>query len=115
MANATTDAVRHGRRLVPALIDEIAKKMPDRFMFCIPKTQDPKDKFHDVTFADFARATNRAAAWIETTLGRSAEGEFETLAYIGLFDIRYFVIVVAASKLGYKVSKLQPEKVVTLG
>jgi hypothetical protein len=35
-------------------------------------------------------------------LGRSRE--FETIAYIGLFDLRYFIAVIAAIKVGYKVS-----------
>lgn len=44
---------------------------------------------------------NRAAGWLEVTFGRSST--FETMAYIGPNDIRYFIFVLAASYVGYKV------------
>jgi acyl-coenzyme A synthetase/AMP-(fatty) acid ligase len=103
MGSITPDSTPYGRRLIPPLIDEIAEHDPDRVFACIPKTTDLKDGFQDVTFADFARAINRAAGWIEKTLGQSHDGKFETLAYMGPFDLRYYVMIVAACKLGYKV------------
>lgn len=99
------DSTPYGRRLVPILIDEIAEHDPDRVFACIPKTTDLDDGFRNVTYAGFARAINRAAGWIGNTIGPSEKGKFETLAYIGPFDLRYYVMVVAACKLGYKVRK----------
>lgn len=74
-------------------------------------TQGPMVGFHDLAVADFARASNRAAAWIGITLGRRTGEGFQILGQIGLRDIRYCVFVVAASK---KVSILQSEKAVVV-
>ena len=92
----------HGNRLLPITIDDIAENKPEKLFGCIPRTSDPRDGFVDVTFADFARAVDRAAWWLEESLGKSTT--FETLAYLGPSDIRYFILAVAASKVGYKVS-----------
>jgi hypothetical protein len=98
--------VRHGNRLLPITIDDTAENNPERLFGCIPRTNDPKDGFLDITFADFARVIDRAAWWLEELLGKSTT--FETLAYLGPSDLRYFILVVAASKVGYKVSSDVP-------
>ena len=93
--------VLYGKRLFPVTVDEIARTTPDKIFACIPRTNDLKDGFEDVTFGGFARAANRIAWWLERSLGKSST--FETLAYIGPFDLRYFILLVAAPKVGYKV------------
>ena len=50
--------------------------------------------------ANLARAVNRAAHWMEKTLGRGSD--FETLAYTGPNDARYMIFVLAAVKTGYR-------------
>lgn len=90
-----------GRRLLLPLLERIAQTDPERVYASIPKTNYLKDGYTDVTYHELARAVHRAAGWLEDTFGRSST--FETLAYIGLSDIRYFILVLAAPYVGYKV------------
>lgn len=92
----------HGRRLIPPSIDQFASETPNRIFARIPNTNDLKDGYQDVTFLDLARGVNRAAEWVESRFGRD-KGTFETLAYVGVFDLRYFLLMVGAGKMGYKV------------
>ncbi|CAD6591480.1 MAG: hypothetical protein ASARMPREDX12_005186 [Alectoria sarmentosa] len=94
----------YGRRLIPTLVDEIAASTPNRVYASIPRNQDFTGGFDDVTFRILARAVNRAAFWIENKLGKSAH--FETIAYLGPMDLRYYIVALAATKVGYKVSSV---------
>ncbi|KAL8948969.1 MAG: hypothetical protein Q9222_004891, partial [Ikaeria aurantiellina] len=47
-----------------------------------------------------ANSVNSLAHWLEKTLGKSTT--FETIAYIGALDLRYFILALAAAKVGYK-------------
>ncbi len=91
----------YGRRLLPVLVDEIARNDPQRPFVSLPRSSNPEDGFEDVTYHSFANAINRAAWWLETKLGKSQN--FEVLAYTGPSDIRYPIIAYAAVKAGYKV------------
>jgi len=93
-----------GRRLLPSLIDDIAKESPGRVYSSYPRTSNLKDGFLDVTYSDFARSINRTAGWIEGTFGKSTTSD--TLTYIGVPDMRYYILCNAAVKVGYKVSWL---------
>ncbi|KAI1824128.1 hypothetical protein F4861DRAFT_277511 [Xylaria intraflava] len=90
----------YGRRLMPAVLDELAESTPDRLYAAIPKTADVNDGFRDISVADMARCVNFMAKWIENLHGRSEN--FETLSYIGIPDLRGVAISLAAVKCGYK-------------
>lgn len=94
--------VPYGHRLVPVLIDEIATESPEKVFASIPKSVRLQEGYTDVTYRDFSRAIDRAAAFLDDTFGKS--GNFETLAYLGPVDLRYFILICAASKIGYKVN-----------
>ena len=49
-----------------------------------------------------ARAINSMAWWIKDHLG--LRNDFETVGYIGVSDLRYPIIILAAIKCGWKVS-----------
>jgi acyl-CoA synthetase (AMP-forming)/AMP-acid ligase II len=98
----TVQDVPHGRRLLPVLVDELR---PERIFARIPKSSHLQDGLIDVNCQTFARAINRAAGWLEDTLGKSSS--FETVAYFGPSDLRYLIFVLGASKVGYKASNLQ--------
>ena len=86
--------------LLPSFVDRVAVEDPDR-IFCIsPKGSRYSDGCRTIKMPDFARAINRAARWLEKTLGRSSD--FETLAYMGSNDVRYFILILAAVKTGYR-------------
>lgn len=98
-SKATTQA-EYGQRLLPALVDECARTNPDFVFAMVPKTSNLADGFQDITVKSFARAVNAVAHRIDTSAGRSTK--FDTIAYIGPTDLRYFVIALAAAKVGYK-------------
>ena len=90
-----------GRRLIPTLVDEIAQSDPHRPFISIPKSQDLRDGYKDISYSEIAKAVDRCAWWIEKELGRSLISK--TLFYIGPTDIRYIVVLLAASKAGHAV------------
>lgn len=90
-----------GRRLLPAVLDELAATNPTRLYGAIPKTSDLRDGFRDITVADLARCVNFMAKWIEDRFGRS--DTFETITYVGITDFRGTIVFIAAVKCGYKV------------
>lgn len=92
-----------GRRLVPVLIDDIARKDPTRHFASMPNSPDPRDGFHDVTYRCLALAIDRCAWWIEKRLG-SPRRQFEKLAYLGMSDIRHAIFLIACIKTGYTVN-----------
>jgi len=94
--------IPYGQRLMPVVIDELSEKQPEKIFAIIPRTLDLDDGFVNVTYRDFANAINRMAEWLEEKMGRSSS--FETLAYMGPFDLGYFVMLLAACKVGFKVS-----------
>ncbi|KAK6205730.1 putative secondary metabolism biosynthetic enzyme [Pestalotiopsis sp. IQ-011] len=102
----TTNAIPYGRRLLPSYLDEIAKTNPGRVYAAIPKTAAVEDGYMDVTIADLARCANFMAQWIEERFGKSQN--FETIAYVGLSDLRGVALFLAAIKTGYKLLLASP-------
>lgn len=91
-----------GSRLLPQVVDELARSNPERIYASISLSSDPLQGLRDVTIVELAQAVNHFAWWLDEHLGKSTT--FETLAYVGLFDLRYAVVFLAAVKCGYKVS-----------
>lgn len=91
-------------RLVPHQIDDLARDDPERVVYELAETVDVNKPFQKVTAKQYANAINRAASWLEKTLGKR-EG-FPTVGYLGLQDLRYLILVVATIKAGYKVGVL---------
>ena len=92
----------YGSRLLPQVVDELASSDPQRIYATLPLSSDLSKGFQDVTMRQVSQAVNRCAYWLEDTIGRSAV--FETLSYMGLPDLRYAIVFLAAVKCGYKVS-----------
>ncbi|MCJ1373904.1 hypothetical protein MMC20_005134 [Loxospora ochrophaea] len=91
----------YGTRLLPRVVDELAQVDPERVYASIPIAPDVCQGFRDVTIRDMASAANSMAWWLEKTVGKS--DDFETLSYMGITDLRYPIIFLAAVKCGYKV------------
>ncbi|CAO1601145.1 hypothetical protein XANCAGTX0491_004809 [Xanthoria calcicola] len=88
-------------RLIHLVPDELAEAVPDHPLFSFPRTAKPQDDgFRDVSSRCFANAINRTAWYIRDLLGPPKN--FEAVAYIGSNDIRYFLFMFAAIKVGYK-------------
>ena len=87
--------------LLPTLIDQRARSEPDRLYCAFLKTANINDGVVKLSYSEFANAVNRLAWFIEKTFGKS--DDFTTLAYVGLTDIRYALVTLAAAKTGHKV------------
>ena len=102
-ASATEqDDLKVDKRLIPNVIDELAIRRPDGILACLPKTEKPSDGFINVTYKQFANIINYVAGWLEERMG-TEEGS-RVIAYIGLSDLRYVILTVAAVKVDCKVS-----------
>ncbi|KAH6652455.1 hypothetical protein BKA67DRAFT_521644 [Truncatella angustata] len=95
-------SAQYGHRLIPNVIDELARDDPLREAFQIPLSQDPQDGWEVITFWDYSNAVNLQAHKIVKLCGKAPVGTFPTLAYIGPQDARYVVFMVAAVKAGYQ-------------
>ncbi|KAJ0107296.1 hypothetical protein J7T55_015761 [Diaporthe amygdali] len=93
-------------RLVHLIPDEIAQEEPQHTLFAYAKGTSPKDGFVDVSAERFANAVNRTSWFLETLLGKPKG--FETVAYMGPNDIRYFLLMFGAIKVGYQMLFLSP-------
>ncbi|WDK21068.1 male sterility protein [Colletotrichum graminicola] len=100
-------AVR-GQRTLPAMIDERAAHVPDRTCFSTPYTSEIRDGWRKVTNKEFANSINYLAHVILEACGTPAPGTFPTIAYVGPNDVRYFIMIVAAVKAGYKALFVSP-------
>ncbi|KAL9027580.1 MAG: hypothetical protein Q9196_003913 [Gyalolechia fulgens] len=86
-----------------AFMPQRRKNIEARKGLCLsPKTFELKDGFREVTVLQLSRSVDRLAWWLEECIGRSST--FETIAYLGLPDLRYTIVILAAVKCGVKVS-----------
>jgi hypothetical protein len=93
----------YGSRMLPHVVDELARLNPSRVYATIPLSSDISQGFRDVTMLEVAHGVNHFASWLENSFGRSSS--FDTLCYIGVSDLRYAIVFLGAVKCGYKVSR----------
>ena len=109
--------VKYDERLIPSFVDELAQTNHGCFFALVPKSSRYADGLIEVTVEAFARVIYRVALWMVDRIGRTKN--LETVAYIGpskpsscqqkrwpnkhtAGDLRYFIVSIAASKLGFK-------------
>ncbi|KAF2147359.1 uncharacterized protein K452DRAFT_293797 [Aplosporella prunicola CBS 121167] len=105
-ASFTTAVVPPGpRRLLTKIIDHNATFYPTKVYAAFPRTESIEDGFRELTYKGFSNAINRAAWWLDETLGGSVDfdTDLSTFAYFGPRDIRYSILAVAAIKTGRKI------------
>ncbi|KUI54166.1 Carboxylic acid reductase [Cytospora mali] len=105
---ANSENVPYGKRLLPHIVDEVASKDPNRECIQIPWSSEPSDGWRTITWKDVANGINRCAHRIVELFGTPQEGSFPTIAYIGPNDARYVLMMIAASKAGYKALFISP-------
>ncbi|OJZ86454.1 hypothetical protein ASPFODRAFT_133546 [Aspergillus luchuensis CBS 106.47] len=89
-----------GRRLLPAVLDEVAITDPERVFVSVPRNpENVSAGFQDITYATFAQAVNKCAWWLRDRVGMPTDPQ--TILYIGPLDIRYILIIIAAAKAGH--------------
>ncbi|KAK3652165.1 hypothetical protein LTR56_005296 [Elasticomyces elasticus] len=93
------------RVIVPHIIDELASSDPDGVWITVPRHQDLKQGWRDLTYGDLANAINGMAEW----LGRELVCiRGDVVAYVGVNDMRYLVVLAALMKIGLKPLLLSP-------
>lgn len=80
-----------GQRLLPAVVDEIARSDPSRVLYSVMKTIDPRDGYQNINAAQFVQAVDRCAWYLHKELGPGVN--FPTLLYIGPQDLVYAILV----------------------
>ncbi|KAI1851249.1 hypothetical protein JX266_003324 [Neoarthrinium moseri] len=91
-----------GRRLLPVIIDEVARDDPHKAWASLPiDDYDLSQGFEDITYAAFANGINKLAHFIVKAFGTS--DNFETIVYLGIPDLRYYMLLYAVCKTGHKV------------
>lgn len=104
--SANTQCGPVGERLVVQVADEIARRAPSTIWATITKSPyDIAEGFQDITFQELANAVNHAAWWMESIFGKSST--FDTIAYIGVSDVRYAIFMFASIKIGHQVSSFR--------
>jgi hypothetical protein len=118
-------------QLIPKIIDHNSSHNPEKVFASIPADNNDLSKgFRDITYVELSKAVDKAAFWLEETLGpahgeaaSSSDGQqdeapkssFPTFAFYGTRDLRYSIFAVAAMKVGYKVgqsSNIVPFKII---
>ncbi|KAI0505126.1 acetyl-CoA synthetase-like protein [Xylaria bambusicola] len=89
-------------RLLPVEIDEIARNDPQRPWASIPMTDNDLSRgYEDISYEVLANAINKLAWIIDSAIGQSTS--FESMAYLGITDLRYHMMQMAACKTGHQV------------
>ncbi|KAJ5578055.1 thioester reductase domain-containing protein [Penicillium hispanicum] len=89
-----------GRRLLPAVLDEVAAEDPQRIFVSVPQVaNDLAEGFEDITYGRFAQAVNKCAWWLREHVGPPSDPK--TIFYIGPLDVRYLIVIIAAAKAGH--------------
>ena len=99
-----------GHRLLAETLSDLESSEPDRIYASVPKSNNLADGFLDVSFRDMERMASVLTSWIEDTWGRSSS--FETIAYIGIPDLRSAVVFFAAVRNGYKVTSISEARLI---
>lgn len=93
-----------GKRLLTAIIDDVAKNNPKQCFMSIPRSSGLSEGLRDISYAEMARAIDRCAWWLEEKLGKGVD--FPTIAtYLSPMDFRHVILIFGSIKSGYKVGK----------
>ncbi|KAI9686108.1 MAG: hypothetical protein M1820_010697 [Bogoriella megaspora] len=90
------------KQLLNHIIDGIAHVRPEQIWAKVPRSdRNYADGYRKITYRLFANAINGMAFWLEERLGKAED--FPTVAYFGLWDPRYIILLLGAIKAGFKV------------
>jgi len=89
-----------GKRLLTNLLDERARRTPDRIFAEVPNGQTLEHGFKDYTYAEMANAVNVMTHWLRSELEKYPDSGSGPIPYIGPNDLRYILILFAAQKVG---------------
>lgn len=94
---------QHGRRLLPAILDDLAITDPDHICGMMAKSADISEGFDELTMHKLFKAVNYMAHFLDNLLGKQPPGTFTPIAFIGDQDFRYWVMEFAAMKTSHQI------------
>ncbi|KAF5715932.1 nonribosomal peptide synthetase [Fusarium mundagurra] len=119
----------YGRRLIPQILDRLAKADPERVVYSITSFSDGVPAFKDITAREFARAVDKTAWWLQKHLNEmngapnsdpaqahavtQKPPKIQSLGYIGPHDIRHVLLTYGAVKAGCAALFLSPKNNIT--
>ncbi|CAH0052193.1 unnamed protein product [Clonostachys solani] len=95
-----------GRRLLPTVIDDRARTNPNEAMFVLIDDSNGTISLKRISTSQFSNAINHVTWWLKEQLHDPEPGT--VFGYIGPYDLRYFILMVASVKLGCKVLLSSP-------
>lgn len=100
------DTQSNSKQLLPLVLKSRAQHNPHGAWAQFPVSdQTYASGLQTATNLQVNHAVNKVAWLLHDKFEKSDDNENpETIAYIGPFDLRYFIVVIAAIKVGYKVS-----------
>ena len=75
------DTPEYGKRLLPVLVDDVARTDPSRVFGSMPTSPSFSSGLKDIDMETFARGVDRLAWWLEEQLGKAVD--FPSIAYLG--------------------------------
>ena len=76
--NTSTD---YGKRLIPQILDSLARAEPDRIIYSVATFSDSSHEFRHISARTFAKAVDKTAWWLRNQVGKSTL--IQTVGYIG--------------------------------
>jgi acyl-CoA synthetase (AMP-forming)/AMP-acid ligase II len=99
---ATSSHPQRRNKLLNHILEDIARDDPSKVFAEIPLSLSTfADGFRKVTYHELLNAVNGIAAHLENAIGKGTS--VDTLAYVGLQDLRYVILLLGAVKAGYNV------------
>lgn len=71
----------YGRRLIPQILDGVAKTDPNRIVYSLAIFNDGRRDFRHISAIQFARAVDKTSWWLQSEVG--AGKGIQLLGYIG--------------------------------
>ena len=87
------------KRLLSEIIQSRAVAQPEGVFAKVPRNNAYKNEYRVVTNSALATAVEHVAAMITKAFGPSKD--FQRVAYLGLNDLRYTIVLLAGIKTGY--------------
>lgn len=92
----------YGQRLLVTTLEEKSRSQPEQAFCLLPRSANLQDGFYEVTYKQIQMSVDYTTQWLQNNLGPFSPNE--TIAYMGLPDLRYNIFFYAAIKLHLKVS-----------
>lgn len=96
-ASASTGRAERGRRLLPAVVDELARNVPNDMWISVARSDVASEDFEHISYGQLSNAVNRAAIWLEECV---PETESRVVANFGSLDVKYPILILTTLESG---------------